>query len=82
MHWSLPFTLVSECVRKKIDTALLGKLGAKAVGMITVLDAIAAKQVGASVVGLSCMTNDRAGLIDSQDKLDHADVFQMGAAVA
>lgn len=64
------------------EIRMLRTLGAQAVGMSTVLEAIAARQMGARIVGLSCMTNYGAGLIDSQEKLDHADVVQMGASVA
>ena len=64
------------------EIKMLKTLGAQAVGMSTVLETIAARQIGARVVGLSCMTNYGAGLLGPHDRLDHADVVQMGASVA
>ncbi|MGO8764780.1 MAG: purine-nucleoside phosphorylase [Limisphaerales bacterium] len=48
-------------------------LGADAVGMSTVPEAIVARQCGLRVVGVSCITNPAAGI--SQKKLSHGEVL-------
>ncbi len=52
----------------------MGILGADAVGMSTVPEAIAAKYSGMEVLGISCITNMAAGLGD--DALTHEDVIE------
>jgi purine-nucleoside phosphorylase len=54
------------------------KLGADAVGMSTVPEAIVARQCGLRVAGLSCITNPAAG--KSKEKLSHQDVLDTAAA--
>ena len=55
------------------------KLGADAVGMSTVPEAIVARQCGLKVAGLSCITNPAAGR--SKEPLSHSDVLATGDAV-
>ncbi len=51
-------------------------IGGHIVGMSTALEAIAARQAGMEILGLSLITNPAAGI--SKEKLDHAEVLQAG----
>lgn len=62
------------------EVRMLRTLGADAVGMSTVLEAIQARAMDLNVLGLSCLTNLAAGLPDAN--LDHQDVIATGKASA
>lgn len=55
-------------------------LGADAVGMSTVPEAIAARHIGMKVLGISCITNLAAGVSDVP--INHEEVMETGAKVA
>ncbi len=62
------------------EIRMLQTLGADLVGMSTVHEVIAARHVGAEVLGLSLVTNLAAGL--GGGNLDHAEVLAAGQAAA
>lgn len=62
------------------EIRMMQVLGAQAVGMSTVLETIAARQMGIKVAAISCLTNYASGL--TKDLLAHTDVMEMGARFA
>jgi purine-nucleoside phosphorylase len=55
-------------------------MGATLVGMSTVLEAIAARHLGAEVMGLSLVSNLAAGVADTP--LNHLEVLEAGQAAS
>jgi purine-nucleoside phosphorylase len=55
-------------------------LGADAVGMSTVPEAVVARHMGMRVLGVSCITNLAAGM--SSESINHAEVMETGERVA
>jgi purine-nucleoside phosphorylase len=61
------------------EIVLLRNLGADAVGMSTVPEAIVARHMDMEVLGISCITNMAAGISD--EPIDHAEVMAIGDRV-
>ncbi len=66
----------------RAEIAMLRGLGADLVGMSTVLEAIAARHLGAEVFAVSLVTNLAAGLDPAHETVDHEEVLAAGAASA
>ncbi|AZI58563.1 purine-nucleoside phosphorylase [Nakamurella antarctica] len=62
------------------EIRMLRGFGADLVGMSTVLEAIAAREAGAEVMGISLVTNLAAGM--TGQALNHAEVLEAGKAAA
>ncbi|HEX8746270.1 MAG TPA: purine-nucleoside phosphorylase [Pyrinomonadaceae bacterium] len=61
------------------EVRMLRTLGADAVGMSTVPEAVVARQMGMRVLGISCITNMAAGVVDQP--INHEEVMETGAQV-
>lgn len=59
---------------------MLRNCGADAVGMSTVPEAVTARHMGMKVLGISCMTNYAAGIMD--DIVNHEEVIETGVKAA
>jgi purine-nucleoside phosphorylase len=59
---------------------MMRMLGADAVGMSTVPEAIVARQMGMKILGLSLITNAAAGMADHP--INHEEVMQTGERVS
>ena len=62
------------------EVRMLRHLGADAIGMSTVLEAIQARALGLEIAGFSCLTNWAAGMGDGG--LSHAEVLETGGNAA
>ena len=80
LHEGVYAGLVGPQYETPAEVRMLRTLGADAVGMSTVLEAIQARAMGLEVAGFSCLTNWAAGLSDLT--LNHDEVLEVGKSAA
>ncbi|MBT8469458.1 MAG: purine-nucleoside phosphorylase [Deltaproteobacteria bacterium] len=71
--------LLGPAYETPAEVRMLRTLGADAVGMSTVLEVLAARHMGLSVLGISCISNLAAGI--SKAPLSHEEVTETAARV-
>jgi purine-nucleoside phosphorylase len=79
IHWGVYLAVSGPSYETPAEIHAFRKLGADAVGMSTVPEAIVARQCGLHVAGLSCITNLAAGC--SKGLLSHAEVLETGESM-
>jgi len=72
--------LAGPCYETPSEIHMVRILGADAVGMSTVPEAITARHLGMKILGVSCITNMAAGMTD--EPINHEEVMEAGAKVA
>jgi purine-nucleoside phosphorylase len=80
LHHGVYAGLLGPQYETPAEVRMLQVLGADAVGMSTVLEAIQARALGLEVAGFSCLTNWAAGL--GAEPLGHEEVLTTGARAA
>lgn len=80
LHEGVYAGLVGPQYETPAEVRMLRVLGADAVGMSTVLEAIQARALGMEVAGFSCLTNWAAGI--SGHVLSHQEVLETGKVAA
>jgi len=80
LHRGIYCALSGPTYETPAEIRMYRQLGADAVGMSTVPEAIAARHQGMRVLGISCITNLAAGMSD--EPINHEEVMETGARVA
>jgi purine-nucleoside phosphorylase len=78
-HHGVYVALSGPSYETPAEIRMFRTLGADAVGMSTVPEAIAARHMGIRLAGISCMTNMAAGVLDQP--LNHEEVLAVGEQV-
>ena len=80
LHRGVYCALSGPTYETPAEVRLYRLLGADAVGMSTVPEAVVARHQGMKVLGISCITNFAAGMTD--EAINHEEVMETGARVA
>ncbi|MFT3744088.1 MAG: purine-nucleoside phosphorylase [Pyrinomonadaceae bacterium] len=80
VHRGIYCALSGPTYETPAEIRMYRQLGADAVGMSTVPEAIAARHMGIRTLGISCITNLAAGMVEGE--IDHSEVMDTGARVA
>ncbi len=79
LHEGVYVQLSGPSFETPAEVRMLGALGGTVVGMSTACEAIAARHMGMKVCGISCITNQGAGI--APHALTHQEVFESGQAL-
>jgi purine-nucleoside phosphorylase len=78
-HQGVYLGLLGPSYETPAEIRMARALGADVVGMSTVLEVIAARHMGIRCLGISCVTNMAAGVLEQ--KIDHREVLEVGERV-
>jgi len=79
LHEGVYAALLGPSYETSAEIEYLRRIGADLVGMSTVAEVIAARQMGIKVLAISCVTNMAAGILDQP--LSHQEVLETGERV-